>query len=60
VRAAVVEAGFQGACGVVPGRNRPAADQFALHRVEVSGNLGLLGFAALLTLGGGLGLRRRR
>lgn len=59
VRDLVADAGFAGACGVLPGRNRPAADGFALRRVEVFGSDRLLRFALTVWLGD-IGMRRRR
>jgi glycosyltransferase involved in cell wall biosynthesis/peptidoglycan/xylan/chitin deacetylase (PgdA/CDA1 family) len=64
VRHAVQRAGFWSACGVVPGRNRPATDSFKLHRTEVRGTYTLLGFAMILLFGDarrlGLGRKARR
>jgi peptidoglycan/xylan/chitin deacetylase (PgdA/CDA1 family) len=62
VREIVERAGFLGACGVRPGRNRPATDSFALNRIEISGTYTLPRFAATLLLGDTrllLGRRRR-
>lgn len=60
VKRAVERAGFWSACGVAPGRNRPATDSFNLRRIEVRGAHTLLGFAAILVLGdtSRFGLRR--
>jgi peptidoglycan/xylan/chitin deacetylase (PgdA/CDA1 family) len=58
VRAIVERAGFTCACGVVPGRNRPAADDFLLRRVEIFGTDGLVRFALTVLLGD-VGRRRR-
>jgi peptidoglycan/xylan/chitin deacetylase (PgdA/CDA1 family) len=51
-REVVRAAGFSVACGVQPGRNRPATDPFDLRRIEIRGTYGLLRFAAALLLGG--------
>jgi peptidoglycan/xylan/chitin deacetylase (PgdA/CDA1 family)/GT2 family glycosyltransferase len=59
VRRSVQRAGFSSACGVAPGRNRPATDSFNLRRIEVRGTDTLLGFAAMLLLGDISRLRQR-
>ena len=56
VEQAVVEAGYLAACGIDPGRNRPACDLYDLKRLEIRGTDSLFRFAATLWLGG----RRRR
>jgi peptidoglycan/xylan/chitin deacetylase (PgdA/CDA1 family)/glycosyltransferase involved in cell wall biosynthesis len=57
VEQAVADAGYLAACGIDPGRNRPACDLYDLKRLEVRGTDSLLRFAATLWLGG---TRRRR
>jgi peptidoglycan/xylan/chitin deacetylase (PgdA/CDA1 family) len=59
VRDAVVRSGFGLACGVDPGRNRPATDPFALRRVEIYGTYGIVRFLLSLWLGD-VRLRRDR
>jgi peptidoglycan/xylan/chitin deacetylase (PgdA/CDA1 family)/glycosyltransferase involved in cell wall biosynthesis len=51
VRDIVREAGFEAACGITSGHNRPATDSFDLRRVEVRGTDSLLRFAATLIVG---------
>jgi peptidoglycan/xylan/chitin deacetylase (PgdA/CDA1 family)/glycosyltransferase involved in cell wall biosynthesis len=51
VEQAVVKAGYLAACGISPGRNRPAGDLYALHRLEVRGTDSLLRFGVTLWLG---------
>ena len=51
VRALVAEAGFRGARGTQPGRNRPATDPFDLRWLEVCGTYSLPRFVAALLLG---------
>jgi peptidoglycan/xylan/chitin deacetylase (PgdA/CDA1 family) len=59
VREIVVAAGFACACGVVPGRNRPAADNYLLRRMEVFGTDRLPRFALIVWLGE-IGMKWRR
>ena len=56
VKQAAARASFTAACSVIPGRNRPSEDVFALKRVEIRGTYGLTRFALTMWLGD---LRRR-
>jgi peptidoglycan/xylan/chitin deacetylase (PgdA/CDA1 family) len=60
VEQAVVKAGYLAACGISPGRNRPACDLYALHRLEVRGTDSLLRFGITLWLGDTRSFFRRR
>jgi peptidoglycan/xylan/chitin deacetylase (PgdA/CDA1 family)/GT2 family glycosyltransferase len=60
VETAVRDAGFLAACGVAPGRNRPACELLALRRLEIRGTDSLFRFALTLWLGDTRMLRRRR
>jgi peptidoglycan/xylan/chitin deacetylase (PgdA/CDA1 family)/GT2 family glycosyltransferase len=51
VRAVVASAGFECACGITPGHNRPATDSFDLRRITVFGTYTLPRFAATLVIG---------
>lgn len=51
VRDEVARAGYWSACGVKPGRNRPATDDLNLRRIEVRGTYDLRRFVSLLLLG---------
>jgi peptidoglycan/xylan/chitin deacetylase (PgdA/CDA1 family) len=51
VRRLVQEAGFEAACTITPGPNRPATDPYMLHRSEIDGRDSLLRFATLLSVG---------
>jgi len=50
-RRLVQEAGFEAACTIAPGPNRPATDPYMLHRSEIDGRDSLLRFATLLLAG---------
>jgi peptidoglycan/xylan/chitin deacetylase (PgdA/CDA1 family)/GT2 family glycosyltransferase len=59
VEEAVRRAGFLAACGISPGRSRPASDLYALQRLEIRGTDSLLRFALTLWFGDMRSLRRR-
>jgi glycosyltransferase involved in cell wall biosynthesis len=51
VQGVVEQSGFWSACGVRPGRNRPATDPYDLRRIEVRGTYSLRRFLTILLLG---------
>jgi peptidoglycan/xylan/chitin deacetylase (PgdA/CDA1 family)/glycosyltransferase involved in cell wall biosynthesis len=50
-RAAVEQAGYDGACAVHPGPNGPSTDPFVVRRIEVKGTYNLVSFACAAWLG---------